>query len=255
MKKMGGLLEGLLLLAMGLYMSALSWVGDYGYFMNPKFKWLTATAAVGLIALGISLLVRPNRRPSISNIVAFAFLIALFAVELDAAISPPPDYANKEAGQAGADRGEPTLSYDGRDYIKINVAELSLLLQGERGANSASPFVVRGIVKKSRLLERQGEFAVIRLTVFCCLADAIAIGFRVKYDDIAALKDGDWVNVFGKLKPEPLTREALTSVQQNGKFFTALEENYLLVADHIEKIAPPEVAYIFEFEEEPPYAY
>ncbi len=257
MNRIGGLLEGLLLLGMGLYMSGLCWVGDYGFFMNPKFKWLTAIAAVGLLLLGFSLLIRPNRRPSLSNIVVFVFLMGLFAMELDAAISPPsPDFVNTMAEtEAPAKEEAQTLSYKDVDYIKINLAELNIMCETDRTERMAAPYVVRGVVKKGRMLERQGEFSLIRLTVFCCLADSIGMGIRVKYADLADLKDGTWVNVFGRLEPEPLTREMLSSVQQNGKFFTALQEDYILVADRVGKIDPPEVAYIFEFNDDPPYAY
>ena len=182
MNRIGGLLEGLLLLGMGVYMSGLCWVGDYGFFMNPKFKWLTAIAAVGLLLLGISLLIRPNRRPSLSNIVVFVFLMGLFAMELDAAIYPPsPEFANNNSETATPAEEEPqTLSYKDVDYIKINLAELNVMCETGRKERMAAPYVVRGVVKKGRMLERQGEFSLIRLTVFCCLADSIGMGIRVK---------------------------------------------------------------------------
>ena len=53
MKKIGGVLEGLILLAIGLYAILLVFFGDYWRFLNPKFKWLTAFAAVSMAALMI----------------------------------------------------------------------------------------------------------------------------------------------------------------------------------------------------------
>jgi hypothetical protein len=48
-KKIRGVIEGLIVTVIGLYMGLLVLFGDYWRFLNPKFKWLTGAAAVILI--------------------------------------------------------------------------------------------------------------------------------------------------------------------------------------------------------------
>ncbi|MCK7512529.1 MAG: hypothetical protein MZV70_56505 [Desulfobacterales bacterium] len=66
-------------------------------------------------------------------------------------------------------------------------------------------YVTRGIVGAAPSWTVSGRFALLRGNMVCCLADAIAMGMMVAADGLPALRDGDWVVVFGRVRllPDP----------------------------------------------------
>ncbi|NTW38109.1 MAG: hypothetical protein HGB17_18840, partial [Syntrophobacteraceae bacterium] len=66
---------------------------------------------------------------------------------------------------------------------------------------TAGPYVLQGFVKRSPELDRSGHFMLLRLTISCCLADAVAVGLRVQYDRVGELEDGQWLQVFTDVRP------------------------------------------------------
>jgi hypothetical protein len=174
MKKIGGVLEGLILLAIGLYASLLVFFGDYWRFLNPKFKWLTALAAIALMVLGVTATMR---------------------------------------------------------------------------------YAVRGIVKRDPRMDRLDQFAIVRNTVFCCLADSVGMGFRVQYNGrVDELTDGQWVEVYGTMGGTPETMPDL-GLRIKGMLLTVLNETHILVADKVNGTKTPEIPYIIDIRSTEPYAY
>ena len=74
MKKIGGLIEGLIVFALGLAMCGLVMADNYWMYLHPKFKWLTLSAGVVLMVVG-AIAALYNRRPSLIRIsIFFVFL-------------------------------------------------------------------------------------------------------------------------------------------------------------------------------------
>jgi uncharacterized membrane protein YcgQ (UPF0703/DUF1980 family) len=143
---------------------------------------------------------------------------------------------------------------DGLEYIRINLAELYSLCKGPQSDKLAQRYVVRGIVRRSKPLNRLGQVAVLRNLVFCCLADSFGVGFRVKYDRLDELADGQWVEVYGTLRrlsqklPDPRLHI------KDMRYFE-LNDSHILVPTKIVRISEPEIPFIFEFRKCEPYAF
>ena len=219
--------------------------GDYWRFLNPKFKWLTGVTAVILVVIGSVATIVPNKRPSYSRRIVFLLFVRILSVgNLGISLTPRIHH----------DTGASRLTVDSVEYIKINLAELYMLTEKKGPNKMATHYVVRGIVKKSHTLNNLHQFALIRNTVFCCLADSVAMGFRVQYDDLDKLADGQWAEVYGTLSRS--AQEVPDSGLQNkGLHLTVLNESYLLTPFKIVTIEEPEIPFIFDFREDEPHAY
>lgn len=248
MKKIGGVLEGLILFVIGCYAGLLACFGKYWRFLNPKFKWLTAATALTLIIVGVSVMFNPDKRPKLSRIIIFLLLLRVFSLA-PAGISLP---THRETELPKVEK--PTVTMNGVQYIKINLAELYSLCQEGAQAKLASHYAVRGIVRRNRLLDRLGQFALVRSTVFCCLADAVAIGFRVKYDHFDKLKNGQWVEVLGTL--DELSRKLKDpALPVPGMNITVLNDSYMLLPSKVSDTKIPEIPFILDIRKTQPYAY
>jgi hypothetical protein len=252
MKKISGVLEGLILLAIGIYAVLLVFFGDYWRFLNPKFKWLTAAAALILMVVGAVATLHPDKRPKLSRIIIFLVLLrVLFVANSGISFS-----GHGTAGAMGAnlDKEKPRVTMNGTEYVKINVAELHLLCSETEDPKLTLRYTIRGIVKRDVRLDRQGQFALIRNTVFCCLADSVGMGFRVQYGHVDELTDGQWVEVYATVKrsSEELQDPGL---RVKGMNMTVLSESHILMADQIVGIKEPEIPFIIDIRSAEPYAY
>lgn len=248
MKKIGGFLEGFILLATGCYALLLVCLGDYWRFLNPKFKWLTAATALTLIVVGAAAMFHRDKRPKLSRIIIFLLLLRVFW------LAPSGISLAGHKGAESPEEEQPRVTVKGVQYIKINLAELYAMCQEGGQGKLSMHYAVRGIVKRDRQLDRLGQFALVRSTVFCCLADAVGIGFRVKYDHLDKLANGEWVEVFGTL--EGLSRKlpdpALAIAGMN---ITVLNDSYMLLPNNVSDIKPPEIPFILDIKQAEPYAY
>jgi uncharacterized repeat protein (TIGR03943 family) len=248
MKKAGGVLEGLILLAIGIYAFLLVFFGNYWRFLNPKFKWLTAATALVLMVVGVASLLHPDKEPKLSRIIIFLLLLRLFWVA-PAAISP----AHRPTAQSPEE--EPSrVTVEGAQYIKINLAELYSLCREGVEAKLAMHYAVRGMVKRDRQLDRLGQFALVRSTVFCCLADAVGMGFRVKYDHVDKLRDGEWVEIFGTLAPM-VSKFPDPAIGMAGMNITVLNDSCMLLPNKVSATRKPQIPFILDIKQAEPYAY
>jgi uncharacterized repeat protein (TIGR03943 family) len=252
MKKIGGVLEGLILLIIGAYAGLLVLYGDYWRFLNPKFKWLTAATAIMLIVVGATATLHPNKRPRLSRIIVFLLLLRVFSIA-NAGISPFHHSAHRQ-GAESFDEEKPRVTMNGMEYVRINLAELySLCTKGDQ-EKLALRYEVRGIVKRTEQLDRLGQFALIRNTVFCCLADSVGMGFRVQYGHVNELTDGQWVEVYGTVKrlteklPEP-------HLNIKGMIVTVLSDSEILIPDKVVGTKEPQIPFILQMRRAEPYAY
>jgi hypothetical protein len=150
---------------------------------------------------------------------------------------------------------EPTVLFNGKSYLKINTAELFYLLRKGTSGELSQAFVVRGIVKKSPELERAGRFALLRVNMVCCIADAMAMGVMVNSPDADHLSDGEWVRVFGRIEPLPSDRKLKEPPTLDKIPYTMIFEKAVLLAEAVEKVPQPEAPYMFELPGDTEYHY
>ena len=251
MKKLGGFVEGFILFALGLAMSGLVRSDHYWLYLNPKFKWLTLTTGIVLMLLGLMAVVR-NRRPNLSRIVIFLVFGSIAGAGY---LMPNPTApAFSSSLTESADKVESRLTVGGQEFIKINLGELYNISELEEANEIGEHYVTRGVVKRSPELDEKGQFVLFRVFMWCCFADAVAVGFRVSYDHPNELQDGQWAKVYGKLRqlpselPEP-------NVPVKGITSKALNKVYGFAAHKVEEIDPPTIPFMFEFRKSEPYAY
>ena len=287
MKKVAGIIEGLILLVIGAYAVLLILSGNYWRFLNPKFTWLTAVTAIVLMLIGITAALKPNNKPSLARISIFlVLLIVLLSGHLGITAhkqiaskppvgkplsgqlsgqpppqSKPPVEGDPFAGilpqklppQSPADQA-PRVIMDGQEYVRINLAELYILFKSPQAGKLEQRYVVRGIVHRSKRLDRLQQFALLRNVVFCCLADSFGAGFRVQSDRLDKFADGQWLEVYGTLKrsahqlPDP-------HLHIEDMRYYDLNESYVLVPSKIIPISEPDEPYIFECRTSEPFAY
>ena len=236
----------------GAYAGLLVLYGNYWRFLNPKFKWLTGATAGMLIVVGMIATFKPNKQPSYFRI--FMFLILLRILFL---ANPGISLIQQTGSWPCIESpfiGEPRVTMNGLDYLRINLAELYVLCEKPEPQKMAGRYVVRGTVKRSEPLDRSGQFAIVRRAVFCCLADSVGIGFRVRYDRLDELADGQWVEVYGTLDnlSQELPEPGLHITEMP---ITLLSDWHILAPARVVPIEEPEVPYIFEIREAEPYAY
>jgi hypothetical protein len=252
MKKIAGVVEGLILTVIGAYAGLLVLFGDYWRFLNPKFQWLTGVTAAMLIVVGTIATLNPNKRPSFSRILVFLVLLRImFMASSGIPVTRQADLPPELEGPSDA---QPRAAMNGREYIRINLAELYVLCREGEPDKLADHYVVRGMVSRSEQLDRSGQFVLLRPLITCCLADSVLVGFRAQHDRLDEIADGQWVEVYLTLrglseKPPP------AGLRIKGMRMVALSDSHILAPDGITGIDEPEIPFIFDIREAEPYAY
>ena len=202
--------------------------GDYWLLMNPVFKWLTISGAVLVLVFSLAVIFNQSSSPHYSNIFIFIFLILIVFVgrPYSSATNPIAKMINPFVS------GKFKSPESGVPKTRLN--ELYFSTKKETGTKYIDQsFTVVGQIKRLPELDRQGYFALMEYVMFCCAADAVALGFLVPDDKAPGLKDGDWVEATGKLKKfeTPFTIPKFRFGSAN---FTTVNEDYII---EIEKIA------------------
>lgn len=245
MKRVLLTLDGVFVLGLGFYMLLLSRTEAYAAFMNPRFRPLTAAAAVGFLIVGAAFLVRPAGGTNIPRTLCFAMLGLLALIAGAGNLKGSAGFTAKPPPEVRADP-DPCMVRNGDRYLKSNPARLFLIVQADPAARSDQRYVTRGIVKRSAQLDRLGKFALLRGNMVCCLADAIAMGVMVAGEGIPPLRDGDWVVVFGRLQPLP-EAALITDLGGTGEVpFSMVQDRAFLTAEAIQKMERPRFPYVFE---------
>ena len=279
-------LEGVALLGLGLFMVLLAAVGPYWCFLNPKFRWLTASTGGVLLLLGAAHPFLGARPRALRLVVLLAFLaLAAYAerrAEGDIVQPAPQQTSLGMEVDTQAEQAASRETRDGREYVRLNVAELYLLTETD-GLTPPQRFVTRGVVRRTPALDAAGEFALVRMSVICCLADAVAPGFTVRPPGVPpeveapggassaedspgggqlaatlaapSLPDGSWVRVYGRLEPLPEKAPHGDAVSLPGVIGTFVSHGWRIVPDRVEPVGPPEIPFIFEIRDAEPFAY
>jgi hypothetical protein len=194
-RRIYGLFETAILVLLGVAILWFALSKHYGLLMNVKFRWLTVTGAALLLALGLLALSTRQRRPWINSLI--------FALMLLVTLVGKP-YLPDAHSMSLTEPSLPAGLWDQVDLIRFPRKDLQDLYSKEidqLGLTGAS-FTTIGVVKRLEALDKHGSFALMTSMMFCCIADALAIGFRVPTDDLEAMEDGQWIMVSGKLVQE-----------------------------------------------------
>ncbi|MFO7461329.1 MAG: hypothetical protein R6X07_11965 [Desulfatiglandales bacterium] len=253
MKKLLLSLENVVLLGMGLYMILLTRSDEYTLFLNPKFRWLTLSAGAGLVVLAVASLLRRTDRADLFRTAAFAVMGGLIFLSgtnlLGKETSDPYSSADEDSGQ------ESHMTRDGISYLKLNTAELVYLLMGKPDEIMDQPIVIRGVLKKSASMDLQGRFALLRVNMVCCVADAMAMGVMVTQDEPVSIGDGRWVKVYGRMKGLTEAVRISERITVDGIPSTVIHEKAVLLADAVEPVSRPRAPYLYELPGEERFDY
>jgi hypothetical protein len=273
-QRAGSRLEGAALLGLALFIARLLWTDRYWMYLNPQYALLTGSAATLLGVLGVYALLRRRSRVSWPRLALFAVFLGMLWSGAGERFytSRGPDNAAFLGGMAPPKRGALTgghvppdperdasrLTRNGKEYLKLNTAELVDLLKRPAPHDLERGYALRGALLQGDILAKRGEWGLFRIAVQCCFADAVAVGVRVKGVPPPEFKPGAWVQVVGRLEPSNPDRE-LRQLMVNGAFSTLIEENYTLVAEEIRILEQNEEerseVFLFEIRGKEPYAY
>ena len=250
-------LEALILAGLGLFMLTLSFSQDYWMLLNPKFRWLTGSAGGLLVLCGLVAALAAGRRSGPLKTLVLAALLMVCLAWDQGAFSQPGVGADAEPfTHAQKERIASRVTRDGQEYIKINLAELFVLAEQGDPAKLKQRYVLRAQVVNTPNLKGKGRFALVRLSVWCCLADAVWVGFLATPVDGAFPPMGSWVAVYGTLEPRPGAPEkSEAQLDKRTNRVSAINQRYLFKADKVMPIKPLAVPYMFEMRPEEPYAY
>lgn len=252
-KNLGAKIEGLLLAGLGLVMASYVFGGIYWYFMNPKFQWVTGSAAVLLIALGVFRFFQHRIPFEPWRTAALVFLLpVMLHAEAGIDFAPPTTNRSLEVTSITPDDDIPNVP----GFVPITLPELFLHAEAEEPEDFLNgSVVVRGEVARTPELDTRGEFLVTRMFIYCCLADSLRVGFRVLMQDNFEAEPGSWVELYGRLVPAPPLSEDMEEIVLPGVGMTAISDRFVLLPERMETTDPPDIPFVFELNREPPFNY
>ena len=195
-KNIYGLFEAAILVLLGVAIIRFALSANYGLLMNVKFRWLTVTGAALLLVMGLFALGGVQKRPGLN---AFIFGLMLMVTFLGKPYLPDANSMNLN---------EPPLQaglWDQVDQTRFPRKELQVCTsEAEEIYRADASFTTIGVAKRLEVLDTHGSFALMTSVMFCCVADAFAIGLRVPCEDWENIEDGQWLMVSGKLVQEEI---------------------------------------------------
>lgn len=264
------LLEGLALLGTGGLLFGLALSGRYWHFLNPRFAPYSLATGLALALLASLAALRPvGPRPGgLLRLGSFALFLglAVFAVARAGHVPKAAPAAQTQAGESllgTADEAPQTLDprpaavppsrvlRDGREYVRLNLAEL-FLLADQRPKDVPARFLVLGQVRQGRRAKAAGLALLSRTAVVCCLADAVSCCFLA---DLGQIPEGQWLEVYGRLEPLADPKLAKSPPPGPEASVSSCNEHFRIVVEAAEPVAAPEMPYIFEFRDREPFAW
>ncbi|WP_028588123.1 hypothetical protein [Desulfocurvus vexinensis] len=247
--------QGAALAALGGVMLHLALADNYWMFLNPRFRWLTGSAGAALLLLAVAAWLARGHRPAVSGGVVMALMAGLALGAQQATLPSAPEHTpltGPTSVQEAAETLEPRVTVDGVQYVRLNLAELLAGTMPGSGIQAPQRLAVRGMAVRSPELDARGEFALVRVQVVCCLADAVGVGFVVRQAPELP-EAGAWVEVCGAL--EPLGPTPLPRLTFPGVVGVLLGEGHAIAADHARPTDPPDIPFIFAMHDQEPFAY
>ncbi len=262
------LCETCLFCAVGSFMVFLACSSEYWRYIHPKYSWLSFAAGASIIILGIATFFNKAQKPKASELGALLLLCSItyasttlptpfMGAEHEASLEdlgpddPPLSFTGLP--EPTQEQKSPRLTIDGKEYVKINQAEL-IILDGDGRAKPGDGFVIQGSVVRTPVLDAAGVIAVARLLITCCFADAAATAYLVKVPSPDAFENGQWVRVAGRIQPEEEALKQIT-LPVPGAITTVIGENYMLWSDDIHPAKPTGLPFLFQVRNQEPFAY
>ncbi|MBW1770864.1 MAG: fasciclin domain-containing protein [Deltaproteobacteria bacterium] len=194
-RRIYGLCEAAILVLLGVAILWFALSAHYGLLMNVKFRWLTVIGAALLLVMGLFALSAVQKRPGLNTLIFALMLLVTF-------VGKPylPDANSMSLLEPPLQAG----LWDQVDQTRFPRKELQDLYtkEAEEMVRNNASFTTIGIVKRLEVLDKQDSFALMTSMMFCCIADALAVGFRVPTDELENFEEGQWIMVSGKLVPE-----------------------------------------------------
>ena len=150
-------------------------------------------------------------------------------------------------------KGESRELLNGKEYIKINLSELSDICVNQDAGKLKANYVLRGSVFREARLDAAGRFGLVRLGIFCCAVHAVPIGLLVRDEKHNEPHKDEWVKVYGHLQK----MAGQTAKVNNSDPYAAVKEEYIIVPDKIVEIRIPSDPYIYLYncQQREPYYY
>lgn len=256
-------LDGLFLCAVAAWVFWVSAAGRFWFYLNPSFQAVTLGAAGITAALGLYCLWRPVLPFGALRTLLFAALTGLAI--MSGVNQSIPGYVMGAPGQGldpsdragladdGPAPGQSRAVLAGREYVKINAGELYDIASNAEADKLGRDYVWRGFVRRSPELDARGECLVFRMALYCCFADATAVGFRVAYPPGQPPEDKAWVQVRGRLRQAlPVSQDELDIP---GLALASIKPDYVFAADAVDPVDPPSSTFMYEWRQDEPYAF
>lgn len=256
-----GRLEGLLLVLLAAYIGWLVNSDQFWQMLNPRFRWLEAAAATGLLLTGGVLLFRPvpSNALRLGTQLVFGLLLAT-TLWGPAGMALPQEETASDPFAVQEPASQEPLEIGGHKYVPISTVELLNLLEKRPKDALAGRWALRGVVARSPALDERESFVLVRPFVWCCLADAVAVGFVTPWENYGQLQAGEWVRVAGRVQRLPALKTEDLEVSL-GPFYVALDDAYALFPDTesggetVKQIAEPSLPYVFSVRETAPFSW
>lgn len=243
------------LAALGGAMLHLALADNYWMFLNPRFQGVTGGTGAALLLLAVAVWLARGYRPAVSGGVVMALMAALALGAQQGTLPRGPDHTaltGPTPAQEARQDPAPRVTVDDVQYVRLNLAELMAGTIPGSGIQAPERLAVRGMVVRSPELDARGEFALVRVQIICCLADAVGVGFVVRRAPEPP-EAGAWVEVCGTL--EPLGPNPLPRLTFPGVVAVLLGEGHVIAADHASSTDPPDIPFIFTMRDQEPFAY
>ena len=245
-------LPGLIMILIGLNILLFVSSGQYWTLLNPKYTMVTTVTGYtcGLIGLILVLIPATLQRSSLFSAVIILGLLGALNVSIwlnQQGSSPKVSLSLEEHVDRLFSREK---KFD-KEYIKINIAELTTLIENNSSQIDSNNFLFRGQIYRSGA----GEYKVLRTAVACCLADAISIGLKVRTDLPVDYADGQWVKVYGHITEETKSEPFDSHLAKATGFMTVIQPGVIFQADALKEIDMPDLPMIFQFHQQEPFVY
>jgi uncharacterized repeat protein (TIGR03943 family) len=248
-KRSEDLLRAGILIATGVFLYGKISSGTLFFYIHPRFSWLTLLAATLFVLLGavtfqdLTARARPassDQEHAHSHTRSHAgsrWALALVALPLLlGTLVPPRPLGAQSLGSREVSVSELAPARQGQRTELLDPALGDSVLgwltrfggDPDPAAFTGQEADVIGFVYRD---ERFGgdELMVARFAVYCCVADAVAVGLIVRWPEAAALEADQWVRVQGRFEPGEFDGERIP----------------ILVADSVTATEPPSQPYVY----------